>query len=129
MSQPTGEESSHHTADVAEGFAQPHPAQAAPAQEAPAEQVTPLMPDDADLRERWTRVQTAFVDDPRRAVEEADSLVADTMRRMSEVFSKERSTLEEQWRTGGQPSTEDVRLALQRYRQFFERLLSMPARQ
>jgi hypothetical protein len=125
----TTEGSSHHTADVAEGFAQAHPTQPSAAQEAPAEQPMALMPDDSDLRDRWSRIQTAFVDDPQRAIEEADSLVAETMRKLTEVFSEERSKLEEHWRTGGQVPTEDLRLAQQRYRQFFERVLSMPARQ
>ena len=78
-----------------------------------------------DLRSRWSDIQTGFVDEPRRAVEEADSLVASTMKRLAEMFAEERSKLEKQWGRGDDVSTEDLRLALQRYRSFFNRLLSM----
>jgi hypothetical protein len=88
---------------------------------------TPLIPNDelGDLRNRWNTVQAAFVDEPRRAVEEADGLVASAMKRLAEVFADERSKLEEQWDQGDNVSTEDLRIALQRYRSFFHRLLSI----
>jgi hypothetical protein len=76
------------------------------------------------FRGRWTQIQSAFVDAPRRAVEDADALVAELMQRLAETFSDERSKLESQWDRGGDVSTEDLRLALQRYRSFFDRLLS-----
>jgi hypothetical protein len=87
----------------------------------------PLFPNNeiAKLRDRWNGVQTAFVDEPRRAVEEADGLVASAMKRLAEVFAEERSNLEKQWDRGDQVSTEDLRIALQRYRAFFQRLLSI----
>ena len=78
----------------------------------------------AALRERWREVQAAFVDEPRRAVEDADSLVADLMHRLAETFASERASLEAQWDRSGDVSTEDLRIALQRYRSFFDRLLS-----
>jgi len=86
-----------------------------------------LFPDNeiAELRNRWNGVQTAFVDEPRRAVEEADGLVASAMKRLAEVFADERSNLEKQWDRGDNVSTEDLRIALQRYRAFFHRLLSI----
>jgi hypothetical protein len=92
-----------------------------------AGKAVPLFPNHeiADLRDRWNRVQTAFVDEPRRAVEEADGLVASAMKRLAEVFAEERSNLEKQWDRGDQVSTEDLRIALQRYRAFFQRLLSI----
>jgi hypothetical protein len=65
------------------------------------------------------------VDEPRKAVEQADGLVASTMKRLAEVFAEERSKLEKQWDRGDNVSTEDLRVALQRYRSFFHRLLSI----
>lgn len=76
------------------------------------------------LRSRWDSIQTGFVDEPRRAVEQADSLVADMMQRLAQLFADERSKLESQWSRGDNVSTEDLRVALQRYRSFFDRLLS-----
>ena len=78
-----------------------------------------------DLRGKWDAIQVGFVDEPRRAVEQADSLVAGTMKRLAEVFAEERSMLENQWDKGENVSTEDLRLALRRYRSFFSRLLSV----
>ena len=88
---------------------------------------TPLFPDDQlkDLQARWDDIQTGFVDEPRSAVERADSLVASTMQQLAEAFSKEREKLEQQWDRGDNISTEDLRMAFQRYRSFFRRLLSM----
>ncbi len=88
---------------------------------------TPLFPSNEldSLRTRWKEVQTAFVDEPRRAVEQADGLVASAMKRLAEVFAEERSKLEKQWDRGDSVSTEDLRVALQRYRSFFDRLLSV----
>jgi hypothetical protein len=78
-----------------------------------------------DLRGKWDAIQVGFVDEPRRAVEQADSLVAGTMKRLAEVFAEERNMLENQWDKGENVSTEDLRLALRRYRSFFSRLLSV----
>jgi hypothetical protein len=78
-----------------------------------------------DFRSRWSKVQTGFVDEPRSTVEEADKLVAAVMQRLAEGFANERSGLEKQWDSGDNVSTEDLRLALQRYRSFFDRLLKL----
>src|SRR5205807_2965988 len=88
---------------------------------------TPLFPSGEleNLRTRWKEIQTAFVDEPRRAVQQADGLVASAMKRLAEVFAEERSKLEGQWDRGDNVSTEDLRVALQRYRSFFHRLLSI----
>jgi hypothetical protein len=93
----------------------------------PTGEAAPLFPNSEldDLRSRWNSVQTAFVDEPRRAVEQADGLVALAMKRLAEVFAEERSGLEKQWDRGDNVSTEDLRVALQRYRSFFHRLLSI----
>jgi hypothetical protein len=77
------------------------------------------------LRQRWLDVQTEFVDDPRQAVQRADALVAELMQQLAETFASERSDLEQQWDRGGEVSTEDLRIALRRYRSFFDRLLSL----
>ena len=81
---------------------------------------------DADgYRTRWGAIQTGFVDEPRKAVEEADALVAAVMKRLAEVFAEERKRLESEWERSDQISTEDLRQAMRRYRSFFERLLSI----
>jgi hypothetical protein len=86
----------------------------------------PLFPQDElqGFRSRWDKVQTSFVDEPRAAVEQADSLVANTVKRIAEQFSTEREHLEKQWDRGENVNTEDLRQALKRYRAFFDRLLS-----
>jgi hypothetical protein len=91
------------------------------------EQAAPLFsPEEAkDFRARWDAIQVSFVDEPRQVVEQADSLVAVTMKRLAEMFAAERTKLEGQWDRGDNVSTEDLRLALRRYRSFFGRLLSM----
>jgi hypothetical protein len=88
--------------------------------------VGPLFPDDElhTFRTRWDQVQASFVDEPRHAVEQADSLVANVVKRIAEQFSAERATLEDQWGKGDNVSTEDLRQSLKRYRSFFDRLLS-----
>jgi hypothetical protein len=87
---------------------------------------TPLVPGEQaeSYRSRWEAIQTGFVDEPRRSVEQADHLVAEVIKRVAEVFAEERSTLEGQWSRGDQVDTEQLRVALKRYRTFFERLLS-----
>ena len=86
----------------------------------------PLFPDDElhTFRTRWNQAQASFVDEPRHAVEQADSLVANVVKRISEQFSAERAKLEDQWGKGDNVSTEDLRQSLKRYRSFFDRLLS-----
>ncbi len=91
------------------------------------EQLAPLfLPDVAkDFRSRWDTVQRSFVDDPRQAVRQADELVAQVMKSLAETFSNERTKLEAQLEEKDKASTENLRLALRRYRSFFERLLSL----
>ena len=79
---------------------------------------------DKDFQGRWDGVQARFVDDPRSAVEEADTLVASLMQELANGFARERDGLESQWSRGEDVSTEDLRVVLQRYRSFFRRLLS-----
>jgi len=84
----------------------------------------PLLPDSDDFQTRWEAIQVRFVDEPRGAVEDADALVANVMQRLAEGFAQERERLEGQWGRGEDISTEDLRVALQRYRSFCQRLLA-----
>jgi hypothetical protein len=86
----------------------------------------PLFDDDelGTYRSRWDAVQARFVDDPRGTVKDADALVNDVMQRLTQTFADERSSLESQWSEGKDASTEDLRVAMQRYRSFFARLLA-----
>jgi hypothetical protein len=80
---------------------------------------------DEDLfRRRWGDAQARFVDDPQEAVRTADGLVAELMQSLAQGFSEHKARLEAQWQRGGDPDTEELRQALQRYRSFFDRLLS-----
>jgi hypothetical protein len=77
------------------------------------------------LRSRWTDIQAAFVDDPRQCVQNANALVSDVVDQLTAGFATALSRLEEQWARGEEVSTEDLRVALRRYRGFFERLLEV----
>jgi len=94
---------------------------------APISEPTPLFSESemGDFRSQWRSVKTGFVDEPRRAVEGADKLVASVTHRLAEGFANEREALEKQWDRGDNVSTEDLRLALQRYHSFFDRLLKL----
>jgi hypothetical protein len=81
--------------------------------------------DTQDFRSRWEKIQIGFVDEPRTAVVQADELVANAIKRLAEVFATERSKLEAEWGKTDNVSTEDLRVALRRYRSFFDRLLSV----
>lgn len=96
-------------------------------QEQKPEAQTPLFPETEGqgFRNRWQELQASFVDDPRNTVQQADALVAEVMQRLAQTFSEERKKLEGQWERGGDVSTEDLRVALQRYRSFFGRLLAV----
>ena len=83
---------------------------------------------DTDLegfRGQWDSVQAGFVDDPKRCVEQADHLVSAVVEQLSSGFADARSRLEQQWSRGEDASTEDLRVALKRYREFFDRLLAV----
>jgi hypothetical protein len=85
-----------------------------------------LLPADrtSGYRERWEEIQSRFVDDPRSSVEQADKLVIEVVQDLQTTFGSERSALEDQWQRGDDIQTEDLRVALQRYRTFFDRLLA-----
>ena len=81
--------------------------------------------DASAYRTRWSAIQTGFVDEPRKAVEEADALVAEVVKRLAEMFSDERGRLEQAWDRDQAVDTEALRQAMRRYRSFFERLLTV----
>ncbi|WP_246042593.1 hypothetical protein [Streptomyces globosus] len=85
-----------------------------------------LMPESeaAEFRERWSRIQSDFVDDPRESVRAADELVAAVMQHLAGTFASHKEELEKQWGSGEEVATEDLRLAFRRYRSFFDRLLT-----
>jgi hypothetical protein len=91
-----------------------------------SETQTPLLSREQSdqLTDQWEEIQASFVDQPQEAVEKADALVADLMERITSSFATERERLEKQWAEGDDVSTEDLRVALTRYRSFFDRLLS-----
>jgi hypothetical protein len=78
-----------------------------------------------EMRAQWTAIQAAFVDEPRKAVQDADELVSSAIKQIAEGFRDQRDQLEKQWTKGSDVSTEDLRVSLQHYRTFFDRLLSL----
>lgn len=90
-------------------------------------QLAPLFEGSAaeKFRTRWLAIQSKFVDDPSASVKQADALVADVIQDITNSFANRRGTMEKVWNGGGNTSTEDLRITLQRYRSFFERLLSL----
>ncbi len=113
------------TADLARG--EPSPRRDEAAGQRAEDQGAALFPaeDARTFRARWDAVQVSFVDEPRRAVEQADTLVAEALKRQAEIFAAARAELEAQWTRGQDVSTEDLRQALQRYRTFFTRVLTV----
>jgi ABC-type phosphonate transport system ATPase subunit len=112
---------------AAEGKVEPELAEIVESPDIDEPELTPLFSEDTEreLRTQWHEIQTGFVDEPRRAVEQADELVARVMQQLTQSFSNQRNSLERQWEQAEKISTEDLRLALRRYRSFFERLLSI----
>jgi hypothetical protein len=116
--------------DELEAVPPPQPAAAAPAQEAPRAELPPseeFFPPERreQLKGTWLDIQSAFIDEPRRAVQNADGLVKEILGAVSQKFESARHSLEAEWNRGEQASTEALRVALQRYRALFDRLLSL----
>lgn len=82
-----------------------------------------FQPDRAqDFRSRWDEIQIGFVDDPQRAVQRADELMGEMLKCITDTFGSQRSAIESQIAQG---DTENLRMGLQRYRAFMQRLLSV----
>jgi hypothetical protein len=100
---------------------------ASPSHDKGGEPITPLFPtsEAGNMRSRWEQIQVRFVDEPQGAVQQADQLVDEAIKRLAEGFAGQRKKLEDQWGRGDNASTEDLRISLLRYRSFFERLLTV----
>ena len=103
------------------------PEKKAPANTADDEKLVPLFEEAAakKFRARWLAIQSKFVDDPSDSVKQADDLVSDVIKNVTMSFANRRVGLEKQWNSGGNSSTEDLRVALKQYRSFFDRLLTL----
>ncbi len=110
----------------------PPPPPATPAADQPAPSPQDVRPEEffpPDRREQlkgtWLDIQSAFIDEPGRAVRNADGLVKEILGAVSQKFESARHGLEAEWNRGEQASTEALRIALQRHRALFDRLLSL----
>ena len=117
--QPAGSRTDTDTGTDTEADRDTRPAESGGDIEAP-----PLIDEEkiTGFRDRWQNVQTGFVDDPKQAVHQADELVAAVISALATTFAEHKSELEGQWRQG-EPATEELRIALRRYRSFFDQLL------
>ncbi|WP_346102636.1 hypothetical protein, partial [Pseudonocardia alni] len=97
-----------------------------PAATDPATGGSSLLPADRarEYQDRWSTLKGEFVDEPRRAVHGANALVGEILDEMESLFRRQRDDLEAQF-SRDDASTEDLRQALTRYREFFDRLLSL----
>ncbi|MEV2242129.1 hypothetical protein [Micromonospora sp. NPDC049891] len=74
------------------------------------------------FRDRWRDVQLRFVDDPRAAAGEAQSLVEEAMQALSAALAEHRNKLGG-WQEAGSADTEQLRVAVREYRDFLDRVL------
>ncbi|NDZ82225.1 hypothetical protein G3I19_27560 [Streptomyces sp. SID10853] len=84
----------------------------------------------ADEREKLERrlhgAVSGFVDAPRRAVEQADRVLDETVTRVTALLAEQSDSLRMSWHgKDGSPATEELRLALRTYREVTERLLKL----
>lgn len=98
----------------------------APTQETDSSGHATLVPQDrsAEYLRRWETLKAGFVDEPRGAVRDANALVGEVLDELEALFKRQRSELERDLNNES-ASTEDLRLALGRYRSFFDRLLTI----
>jgi hypothetical protein len=95
-----------------------------PSDSTKTEPITWLNRDEMEkLRSRWVSIQAQFVDQPRGSVEQAETLVADAVERIQQVLTEQQTRLSEQWCNHEDASTEDLRLTMQNYRTFLNRIL------
>ena len=91
------------------------------------ENFAPLFESDEaeQFRAQWLEIQSRFVDDPIASVKDADELVASIIKNITRNFADKRTSLETQWKSGDDVSTEDLRMTMKRYLSFFDRLLTL----
>lgn len=75
------------------------------------------------LRERWRAVQAEFVDDPRRAVEDADRLLSEAAGAFASGLEERRRALTSGWEQDGHGETEQLRLTMHHYRALVDAVL------
>jgi hypothetical protein len=112
------------TPDEAVGGSQPPSDEPTDDVSPPTESDTPLLERGDEWMGRWNDIQIRFVDEPRESIAHADALVDEVMKELAAAFAQERAHIEGAWSAGSEPSTEELRVALQRYRSFFNRLLA-----
>jgi len=79
----------------------------------------PLLSDEAEqaFLSRWAEIQSGFVEDPAESVHDADRLLDEMAAALLSSFQARRTDLAVDWQQGS-PGTEQLRLALRRYRDF-----------
>lgn len=77
-----------------------------------------------DYQHRWSELKGEFVDNPKRTLLDIDGLVGEVLNDLEETFRRQRGAIETDLRDDD-ASTEDLRVAFGRYREFFDRLLSL----
>ena len=112
------------TPDEALGGSQPPSGESTDDVARPPESNAPLLERGDEWMGRWNEIQIRFVDEPRESIANADALVDEVMKELAAAFAGERARIEGEWSAGSEPSTEELRVALQRYRSFFNRLLA-----
>jgi hypothetical protein len=97
----------------------PAPAPASPAADAgPPAAAPPVQADalaNAASGETWSEIQAMFVDDPRRSVAEAASMVDEAISAFIDAAREQQASLASSWQDQG-AGTEDLRVALKSYR-------------
>ncbi|MGH9289745.1 MAG: hypothetical protein ACRD0V_15875 [Acidimicrobiales bacterium] len=127
-SEPFAEDDTEVDAVVDGEPSEPEPASAeSSAAEPPAEEppvAEPLLANASGYRDRWNVIQTGFVDEPSQAVQSAGELLAEVMDDLTHTLATELEMFEARGGAGDEASTEDLRVAFQRYRSYFDRLLA-----